>query len=375
MGGLGKLSSHQLGSKVIAEVIKRAEVKAEDVSEVILGQVLTAAQGMNPARQAAYAAGIPFSVPAMNISMVCGSGLKAVVLGRQSILTGDADIVIAGGQESMSQSAHAMRIREPTKFGHSQLQDTMLKDGLTDAFHDYHMGITAENVAKRWEISREDQDLLALGSQQKAAEAISKGFFQKEIVPVQVPGRRGESVTVDKDEHPKPNTTSEALAKLRPAFETPGTVTAGNASGLNDGAAVVLLMRKSEAEKRGLKIMARIVSSATAGICPEIMGTGPIPAVRAALKKADWSVDQVDLFELNEAFAAQSLAVMRDLGVDPEKVNISGGAVALGHPIGASGCRILVTLLHNMERLNLNRGVASLCIGGGMGIAVCVQKC
>lgn len=375
LGGLSKVSSAQLGGHVIAEVLKRSAVPAEELSEVIMGQVLQAAQGQNPARQAAWHAGVPFQVPSMNLSMVCGSGLRAVMLADQAIRGGDADIIVAGGQESMSQTPHAMNIRNPTKFGNAELVDLLLKDGLTDAFSDIHMGITAENVAARWNISREEQDLFAMDSQSKAKVAQEAGHFEKEIAPYTITGRRGEVTVIAKDEFPKPETTLDGLKKLRPAFKpTDGTVTAGNASGINDGAAAVVVMSEKEALKRNLAPMVRIVAFASVGLSPEIMGTGPIPAVKKAISKAGWTIDEVDLFELNEAFAAQSIAVVRDLKIDRKKVNVSGGAIALGHPIGASGCRILVTLIHALERLNLKKGVASLCIGGGMGVAMCVER-
>eukprot|EP00095_Tigriopus_kingsejongensis_P008949 snap_masked-scaffold199_size265817-processed-gene-1.25 protein:Tk08949 transcript:snap_masked-scaffold199_size265817-processed-gene-1.25-mRNA-1 annotation:"hypothetical protein LOTGIDRAFT_200818" len=375
LGGLSKVSSGQLGGHVIGEVLKRASVPPEDVSDVIMGQVLQAGQGQNPARHAAWFAGIPFQVPAMNISMVCGSGLRSVMLADQAIRTGEAEVVVAGGQESMSQCPHAMQIRNPTKFGNSELVDLLLQDGLTDVFTKIHMGITAENIATRWKISREEQDEYALASQAKTKVAQDEGHFDKEIVPYTITGRRGDATVIAKDEFPKPDTTMEGLKKLRPAFKpTDGSVTAGNASGINDGAAAVLVMSAKTASKRGLTPLAKIVASATAGVSPEIMGTGPIPAVRKAVEKAGWKIEDVDLFELNEAFAAQSIAVARDLGIDAKKVNVSGGAIALGHPIGASGCRVLVTLIYAMERLNLKKGVASLCIGGGMGVAMCVER-
>ncbi|TRY76770.1 hypothetical protein TCAL_00155 [Tigriopus californicus] len=363
LGALAKVSSPQLGSHVISEVLKRSAVPPEELSEVIMGQVLQAGQGQNPARQAAWQAGVPFQVPAMNVSMVCGSGLKAVMLADQAIRGGEAEVVVAGGQESMSQAPHAMNIRNPTKFGHAELVDLLLQDGLTDAFSRIHMGITAENVAARWNISREEQDQFAADSQAKAKIAQDAGHFDQEIVPYTITGRRGELTVVAKDEFPKPETTVDGLKKLRPAFKpSDGTVTAGNASGINDGAAAVLVMSEKEALKRNLVPLVRIVASASVGLSPEIMGTGPIPAVKKAISKAGWSIDEVDLFELNEAFAAQSIAVVRDLKIDPKKVNVSGGAIALGHPIGAS------------ERLNMKKGVASLCIGGGMGVAMCVER-
>jgi acetyl-CoA C-acetyltransferase len=372
-GALASLPAHKLGEIVIRDVLGRAKVDATEVSEVILGQVLTATAGQNPARQAAVNAGIPFEATAYGINQVCGSGLRAVALGYQAIRNGDSTIVIAGGQESMSQAPHATNLRTGTKMGNVELVDIMIKDGLWDAFNGYHMGTTAENVAERWQLSREEQDAFALGSQQKAEAAQKAGRFKDEIVPVKIETRKGE-VVVDADEYPKHGTTAEALQKLRPAFSKTGTVTAGNASGLNDGAAAVVLMSAEDAAKRGVAPLARIVSWATAGVDPAIMGTGPIPASRAALKKAGWSVDDLDLIEANEAFAAQACAVGRDLGFDPAKVNVNGGAIALGHPIGASGARILVTMLHELQRRGGKKGLATLCIGGGMGIAMCIER-
>jgi acetyl-CoA C-acetyltransferase len=361
-----------LGEIAIRAALERAGVAPGDVDEAILGQVLAAGQGQNPARQAALAAGLPASSTAFGINQVCGSGLRAVALAAQAVAAGDAVIVVAGGQESMSQSVHAVQLRAGIKMGAGELTDTMIKDGLWDAFSDVHMGITAENVAKQYGISRADQDAFALASQQKAAAAAVAGRFQSEIAPVTVKGRKGD-VVVDKDEYPKPDTTLEILAKLRPAFAKDGTVTAGNASGINDGAAAVVVMSAAEASKRGIAPLARIVSWATAGVDPAVMGTGPIPATRKALAKASWSIADLDLIETNEAFAAQALAVSRELGLDPAKVNVNGGAIALGHPIGASGARVLVTLLHEMRCAGAKKGLATLCIGGGMGIAVCVE--
>jgi acetyl-CoA C-acetyltransferase len=372
-GGLASLPAHKLGEVAIAEVLRRAQVEPRDVSEVILGQILAAGEGMNPARQAAIGAGIPHEATAYSVNQVCGSGLRTVALGFQAIRNGDSEIVVAGGQESMSQAPHCIHLRNGVRMGDGQLVDTMIKDGLWDAFNGYHMGNTAENVAERWQITREQQDSFAAGSQAKAEAAQKAGRFKDEIVPVTVASRRGDTI-VDTDEHPKHGTTVDVLAKLRPAFDKNGTVTAGNASGINDGAAAVVLMTAAEADKRGLKPLGRIVSWATAGVDPAIMGTGPIPASRLALKKAGWSAKDLDLVEANEAFAAQACAVNRDLGWDPDKVNVNGGAIALGHPIGASGTRILVTLLHEMQKRDAKKGLATLCIGGGMGIAMCVAR-
>jgi acetyl-CoA C-acetyltransferase len=372
-GGLSSLPAHKLGEIAISEALRRANVEPKDVSEVIMGQILAAGEGQNPARQAAIAAGIPFEVTAYGVNQLCGSGLRTVALGYQAIRNGDSQIVVAGGQESMSQAPHCIHLRNGVKMGDAELVDTMIRDGLWDAFNGYHMGNTAENVAQRWQITREQQDHLAAGSQSKAEAAQKVGRFKDEIVPVKIATRRGETV-IDTDEHPKHGTTVEVLSKLRPAFDKNGTVTAGNASGINDGAAAVVLMTAAEAEKRGLKSLARIVSWATAGVDPAIMGTGPIPASRMALKKAGWSPDDLELIEANEAFAAQACAVNKDLGWNVEKVNVNGGAIALGHPIGASGARVLVTLLHEMQKRNVHKGLATLCIGGGMGIAMCVER-
>jgi acetyl-CoA C-acetyltransferase len=373
-GGLSTLSAAELGRVAIAEALRRAKVEPGQVDEVILGQILTAGVGQNHARQAAVAAGVPYEKTAYQINQLCGSGLRAVALGYQAIQLGDSGIVVAGGQESMSQSPHCMHLRNGTKMGTAELVDTMIKDGLWDAFNGYHMGNTAENVAQKWQITREEQDAFAAASQQKAEAAQKAGRFKDEIVPVTIKTRKGDQV-VDTDEHPKHGTTLEALTKLRPAFvRENGTVTAGNASGINDGAAAVVLMSAKEAEKRGIQPLARIVSWATAGVDPAVMGTGPIPASRAALKRAGWSKDDLDLVEANEAFAAQACAVNKDLGWDPAKVNVNGGAIALGHPIGASGARVLVTLLYEMQRRKAKKGLATLCIGGGMGIAMCVER-
>jgi len=372
-GGLSTLPAHKLGEVAISEALRRANVEPKDVSEVIMGQILAAGEGQNPARQAAIAAGIPFEVTAYGVNQLCGSGLRTVALGYQAIRNGDSEIVVAGGQESMSQAPHCIHLRNGVKMGDAELVDTMMRDGLWDAFNGYHMGITAENVAQRWQITREQQDNFAAASQAKAEAAQQAGRFKDEIVPVKIMTRRGETV-VDSDEHPRHGATVELLAKLRPAFDKNGTVTAGNASGINDGAAAVVLMTAAEAEKRGLRPLARIVSWATTGVDPAIMGTGPIPASRMALKEAGWSPDDLELIEANEAFAAQAYAVNKDLGWNVEKVNVNGGAIALGHPIGASGARVLVTLLHEMQKRNVYKGLATLCIGGGMGIAMCFER-
>ena len=372
-GSLGGLSAVELGQVVIAEALRRSGLAADDVSDVVMGQVLTAGCGQNPARQAAMKAGVPKEVSAMTINQVCGSGLKAVALGAMSIKAGDAGIVVAGGQESMSQSPHAMVLRNGVKMGDSAMIDTMIKDGLWDAFNGYHMGTTAENIAEKWQLTRAKQDEFAATSQQRAEAAIKAGKFKDEIVPVTITVKR-EQKTFDLDEYARAGTTVDALGKLKPAFSKEGTVTAGNASGLNDGAAAVVLMSAAEAAKRGIKPLARIAAWAQAGVDPAIMGTGPIPASCKALEKAGWKISDLDLIEANEAFAAQSLAVCQDLGLDPAKVNVNGGAIALGHPIGASGCRVLVTLLHEMQKRNAKKGLATLCIGGGMGIALCVER-
>ena len=372
-GALSSLPAHELGKVAIVEALKRAKVDAKEVSEVILGHVLTAGMGQNPARQAAVAAGIPVESTAYVINQVCGSGLRTVALGYQAIRNGDSEIVVAGGQESMSLAPHCMHLRSGTKMGDTQMIDTMIKDGLWDAFNGYHMGITAENVAQKWQITREDQDKLALGSQNKAEAAQKAGRFKDEIVAVTVPGRKGDVIVSD-DEYPKHGTSIDALTRLRPAFKKDGTVTAGNASGINDGAAALVLMSAENAAKRGLTPLARIASWATAGVDPAVMGSGPIPASRKALAKAGWKADDLDLIEANEAFAAQACAVNKDLGFDPAKVNVNGGAIALGHPIGASGARVLVTLLHEMQKRNSKKGLATLCIGGGMGIALTVER-
>ncbi len=373
MGAFSNVPAHDLGTAVIKAVLEDSGVDAQDVNDVILGQVLTATQGQNPARRAAIGAGIPKEKTAITINQVCGSGLRAVAMGMQSILCGDSNIVVAGGQENMTLSAHGMNLRAGTKMGNAEMIDTMITDGLWDAFNGYHMGITAENIASKYDISRVEQDEFAASSQQKAEGAIKSGKFKAEICPVKVKSRK-EEITVDQDEFPRAGVTAEALSKLRPAFKPDGTVTAGNASGLNDGAAAVLLMTESEAKKRGLKPLARIKSWATAGVDPAVMGTGPIPASKLALQKAGWNVADLDLVESNEAFAAQACCVMKELALDPAKVNVNGGAIALGHPIGASGCRVLVTLLHEMARTKAQKALATLCIGGGMGIAMCVER-
>lgn len=373
LGSLANVPAHELGASAIAAALERAQIKPDEVDEVILGQVLTAGQGMNPARQAAMKAGVDQGATAWSVNQVCGSGLRAVALGMQQILSGDARIIVAGGQESMSLSPHCQNLRQPSKMGPVTLVDTMLSDGLTDAFGGYHMGITAENVAQKFQINREEQDAFALASQRKAAEAQSAGRFDAEITPVKVTSRKGEMI-FERDEYIRTDATPDALAKLRPAFDNSGTVTAGNSSGLNDGAAALVLMHLDEATRRGLKPIARIASWATAGVDPAFMGTGPIPASQKALQKAGWSASDLDLIEANEAFAAQACAVNRGMGWDTEKVNVNGGAIAIGHPIGASGARVLVTLLHELERRNGKRGIATLCIGGGMGVALCVER-
>jgi acetyl-CoA C-acetyltransferase len=372
-GALSTLPAHELGKIAIVEALKRAKVDTKEVSEVILGHVLTAGAGQNPARQAAIAAGIPVESTAYVINQVCGSGLRSVALGYQAIRNGDSEIVVAGGQESMSLAPHCMHLRSGTKMGDMQMIDTMIKDGLWDAFNGYHMGITAENVAEKWQITREAQDKLATASQNKAEAAQKAGKFKDEIVSVTISGRKGDVVVAD-DEYIKAGTNIEILAKLRPAFKKDGTVTAGNASGLNDGGAALILMSAENAAKRGLTPLARIASWATAGVDPALMGSGPIPASRKALQKAGWKAEDLDLIEANEAFAAQACAVNKDLGFDTSKVNVNGGAIALGHPIGASGARILVTLLHEMQKRNAKKGLATLCIGGGMGIALTVER-
>ncbi|MGF1619075.1 MAG: acetyl-CoA C-acetyltransferase [Rhodomicrobiaceae bacterium] len=373
-GSLASVPAHELGKTAIVEAMSRAKVEPGEVSEVILGQVLTAAQGQNPARQASIAAGLPIDTPAWGINMVCGSGLRTVALGYQAIRNGDSSIVVAGGQESMSQSTHAAYIRQGQKMGNLEMVDTMIKDGLWDAFNGYHMGNTAENVARQWQITREDQDAFAVASQNKAEAAKTSGRFKDEIVPVTIQTRKGE-VVFSEDEYIRAGARLEDMGKLKPAFDRKeGTVTAGNASGINDGAGAVVLMSAAEAEKRGLEPLARIVSWAQAGVDPSIMGTGPIPASKKALEKAGWSAQDLDLIEANEAFAAQACAVNKGVGWDTDKVNVNGGAIAIGHPIGASGTRVLITLLHEMKKRDAKKGLATLCIGGGMGIALCVAR-
>jgi acetyl-CoA C-acetyltransferase len=372
-GAFANTPAHELGAVAIKSALERAQVDAAEVDEVILGQILTAAQGQNPARQAAMAAGVPQEKTAWGLNQLCGSGLRTVAIGMQQIANGDASIIVAGGQESMSQAPHAAHMRSGTKMGDFKLVDTMLRDGLMDAFHGYHMGNTAENVAQRWQLTREEQDQFAVSSQNKAEAAQKSGRFKDEIVPVTIKSRKGD-IVVDQDEYIRPGTTMDAVAKLRPAFSKDGTVTAGNASGINDGAAAIVLMTAAEAERRGLTPLARIASWATAGVDPAIMGTGPIPSSRKALEKAGWKVQDLELVEANEAFAAQALAVNKDMGWNPDIVNVNGGAIAIGHPIGASGGRVLVTLLHEMQKRGVKKGLATLCIGGGMGIAMCLER-
>ncbi|UUC47644.1 acetyl-CoA C-acetyltransferase [Pseudomonas citronellolis] len=374
-GSLANIPAHELGAIVIRELLQRSGVKPEQVDEVILGQVLTAGSGQNPARQAAIAAGLPHAVPALTLNKVCGSGLKALHLAAQAIRCGDAEVVIAGGQENMSLSPYVLpKARTGLRMGHAQLVDSMIVDGLWDAFNDYHMGITAENLVDKYGISREEQDAFAAASQQKAVAAIEAGRFRDEIVPVSIPQRKGEALSFDTDEQPRAGTTAESLAKLKPAFKKDGSVTAGNASSLNDGAAAVLLMSAAKAKALGLPVLARIASYASAGVDPAIMGIGPVSATRRCLDKAGWQLAELDLVEANEAFAAQSLAVGKELGWDAAKVNVNGGAIALGHPIGASGCRVLVSLLHEMLRRDAKKGLATLCIGGGQGVALALVR-
>ncbi|MEM7619963.1 MAG: acetyl-CoA C-acetyltransferase [Pseudomonadota bacterium] len=373
-GALGSVPAHELGQVVIKEAIKRSSVEPSEISEVILGQVLTAAQGQNPARQASIGAGLSIETPAFLINQVCGSGLRSVALGFQAIKQGDSDIVVAGGQENMSLAPHCAELRKGQRMGDLKFIDCMIKDGLWDAFNGYHMGTTAENVARQWQISREEQDEFALASQNKAEAAKKAGRFKDEIIPVTIKGRKGDTIVAE-DEYIREGATLEQMQKLRPAFDREaGTVTAGNASGINDGAAAVVLMSAAGAAQRGLTPLARVVSWASAGVDPSIMGTGPIPASKKALEKAGWSPDDLDLIEANEAFAAQACAVNKGLGWDTEKVNVNGGAIAIGHPIGASGTRVLVTLLHEMQKRDAKKGLATLCIGGGMGIALCVAR-
>ena len=372
-GALGNLPAHELGKVAIKAALERAGIEAPQVSEVIMGQILTAAEGQNPARQASIAAGIPVEVPAWGVNQLCGSGLRTVALGFQAILNGDSEIVVAGGQESMSMAPHCAHLRNGVKMGNFEMIDTMIKDGLWDAFNGYHMGNTAENVARQWQITRQQQDEFAVASQNKAEAAQKGGRFKDEIAALTVKTRKGD-VIVDADEYPKHGTTLDVITKLRPAFNKEGTVTAANASGINDGAAAAVLMKAAEAAKANRKVLGRIVSWAQVGVDPAIMGSGPIPASRAALKKAGWKIEDLDLIEANEAFAAQACAVNKDLGWNTGKVNVNGGAIAIGHPIGASGARVLVTLLHEMQKRDAKKGLATLCIGGGMGIAMCVER-
>jgi acetyl-CoA C-acetyltransferase len=373
LGAFAGTPAHELGRTAIEAALAQAKVEPGDVSEVILGQVLTAAQGQNPARQAAMAAGVPKEVPAWGLNQVCGSGLRAVAVATQSIQTGDASIVVAGGQESMSLSAHAQAFRAGQKMGNLEMVDTMIKDGLMDAFNGYHMGITAENLAEQYQITRTNQDEFAVASQNKAEAARASGRFRDEIAPVTIKGRKGDTIVED-DEYIRAGATIEGVSGLRPAFRKDGTVTAANASGINDGAAALVLMSREEAEARGAPILARVASWASAGVDPSIMGIGPVPASRRALEKAGWSIGDLDLIEANEAFAAQALAVGKELGWDAEKVNVNGGAIAIGHPIGASGARVLTTLIYEMGKRDAKKGLATLCIGGGMGIALCLER-
>ncbi|MDV3459317.1 acetyl-CoA C-acetyltransferase [Sphingomonas sp. HF-S4] len=373
LGAFAATPAHELGRIAIEAALEQAGVKGEDVSEVIMGQVLTAAQGQNPARQASMAAGVPKEVPAWGVQQVCGSGLRAVALAAQAVATGDATIVVAGGQESMSMSTHAQSLRPGTKMGDLALVDTMIKDGLTDVFNGYHMGITAENLAEQYQVTRGEQDAFAVASQNKAEKARAEGRFKDEIAPVTIKGRKGDTVVAD-DEYIRAGATVDGVSGLRPAFKKDGTVTAANASGLNDGAAALVVMSREEAEKRGAPILATIKSWASAGVDPSIMGIGPVPASKKALEKAGWTIADLDLIEANEAFAAQALSVGKELGWDADKVNVNGGAIAIGHPIGASGARVLTTLIYEMQKRDAKKGLATLCIGGGMGIAMCVER-
>ena len=374
-GSLANIPAHELGSLVIRSLLERSGVKPDQIDEVILGQVLTAGAGQNPARQASIGAGLPVEVPAMTINKLCGSGLKSLFLGVQAIRCGDADVVIAGGQESMSLAPYVLpKARTGLRMGHAELQDTLLRDGLIDAFNDYHMGITAENLAEKFGISREAQDAFAAQSQLKAASAIEAGRFKDEITPVLIPQRKGDPLSFDTDEQPRAGTTAESLAKLKPAFKKDGSVTAGNASSLNDGAAAVLLMSAAKAKALGLPVLAKIAAYASAGVDPAIMGIGPVSATQRCLDKAGWQLAELDLIEANEAFAAQALAVGNALAWDAARVNVNGGAIALGHPIGASGCRVLVTLLHEMIKRDAKKGLATLCIGGGQGVALAIER-
>lgn len=374
-GSLSQIPAHGLGATVIKSLLEKISIAPEDVDEVILGQVLTTGAGQNPARQAALAAGIPYSVPSMTINKVCGSGLKSVHLAAQAIQCGDADIVIAGGQENMSLAPHFLpKSRTGTKMGDWKLQDSMITDGLWDAFNDYHMGITAENVADQYQISRAQQDAFAAESQQRFAAALAANKFVEEIIPVEIPQRKGEPIIFEQDEYPKPDVTTDSIAKLRPAFKKDGTVTAANASGINDGAAIVIVMSAAKAKAAGIETLATIKAYSSAGVDPAVMGTGPIPAAQKCMEKANWKMEELDLIESNEAFAAQSICVRETLGWDAQKVNVNGGAISLGHPIGASGCRILVSLLHEMQWRNAHKGLATLCIGGGQGVALAVER-
>ncbi len=374
LGSLSSVPAPKLGSAVISDLLADTGISPDAISEVIMGNVLTTGVGQNPARQAAIFAGLPVQTPATTVNVVCGSGLKAVQMGVQAILCGDSDIVIAGGQESMSQSPHFIHLRDGIKMGNGSLTDSMVADGLTDVYHGYHMGITAENIAERYGIDRSTQDEFALSSQQKAAKAAADGKFINEISAVSVPQKKGDAIFVDRDEYIKPNTSLDGLGKLRAAFKKDGTVTAGNASGINDGAAAVMLMKQSRAEALGLPILVKIVSYSATGVEPEVMGLGPVSAVKSVLDKAGWQVDDVDLYEANEAFAAQALGVAKELSLPAERVNVNGGAIAIGHPIGASGCRILVTLVHELIRSGKSKGVATLCVGGGMGLAMAIER-
>ncbi len=374
-GALAGVPASQLGITVIKGLLERSGLSPGQVDEVILGQILTAGTGQNPARQAALGAGLPHKVPAMTINQLCGSGLRAVHLAWQGVATGDADIIIAGGQENMSQAPHILpKSRDGQRLGDWKLLDSMLADGLIDAFHNYHMGVTAENIAKKFNISRETQDAFSAGSQQKAEAAQKAGRFRDEIIPVVIPQRKGDPIVFDTDEFPRHGTTAESLGKLRPAFDQQGTVTAGNASGINDGAAAVIVMKESKAKELGLKPLARLVAFSSAGVDPAIMGTGPIPASTRCLQRAGWTVQDLDLIEANEAFAAQALSVNQEMGWDMSKVNVNGGAIALGHPVGASGARVLVSLLYEMQRRDAKRGLATLCVGGGQGVALAVER-
>ena len=374
-GGLSTLPAQALGAQLIQAILKDTGIAPEQIDEVILGQILTAGSGQNPARQAAVQAGLPHEVPSMTINKLCGSGLKAVHLAAQAIALGDADLVLAGGQESMSLAPYVLpKARTGLRLGHAQLEDSLIRDGLTDAFHDYHMGITAENLAEKYAITREQQDAFAAASQEKAIDAVATGRFRDEITPIEIPQRKGDPVVVDTDEQPRAGTTADALAKLKPAFRKDGTVTAGNASTINDGAAVLLLASADKAKALGLPVLAWVKSWASAGVDPAIMGIGPVPATRKTLEKAGWTLADLDLIEANEAFAAQSLAVAKDLQWDMDKVNVNGGAIALGHPIGASGARVLVTLIHELIRRDAHKGLATLCIGGGQGVGIAIER-